>query len=111
MHSRQHLQLASAFVLALPVLWQLGCANVGQKFPTDPVADIRNQETTQKEIMEWFGSPWRIGVEDGLTTWTYGRYRYSLFGGTKSTDLVIRFDSSGVVVSYTFSTTEYDEDV
>lgn len=75
----------------------------------DPVGNIQIRQTTQKDIKGWFGNPWRIGVEDGLTTWTYGRYRYSLFGSTQSTDLVVRFDSSAVVVSYTFSTTQHEE--
>jgi hypothetical protein len=56
-----------------------------------------------------FGSPWRVGIEDGRRTWTYGKYRYRLFSETSTQDLVVRFDDKGIVVSYTFNTTEHKE--
>ena len=63
-------------------------------------------QTTQQQVKELFGDPWRVGVEDGRPTWTYGRYRYKLFGETQTKDLVVRFDEQNRVHSYTFSTTE-----
>ncbi len=51
----------------------------------------------------------RVGIEDGLRTWTYGRYRYRLFGRARTEDLVLRFDAQGVVASYTFNTTEHGQ--
>ena len=56
-----------------------------------------------------FGEPWRVGIEDGQRTWTYGKYRYRLFGQASTQDLVVRFDGQGRVVSYTFNTTEHDQ--
>jgi hypothetical protein len=50
-----------------------------------------------------------VGVEDGQETWTYGKYRYRLFGESSTTDLVVRFGAGGVVASYSFSTTEHDK--
>jgi hypothetical protein len=85
------------------------CATVGRDFPVASVPDIRIGETTQADIREVFGPPWRVGIEDGRTTWTYGKYRYRLFGERSTTDLVVRFDAGGVVASYSFSTTEYEE--
>ncbi len=55
------------------------------------------------------GPPWRVGVEDGRRTWTYGRDRYRRFGRARTEDLVLRFDDGGKVVSYTFNTTGHDE--
>jgi hypothetical protein len=83
------------------------CVSAGREFPVSPVSEIRMGETTQSEIRAMFGEPWRVGVEDGLHTWTYGKYRYRLIGEPATTDLVIRFDDRNVVVSYSFSTTEY----
>ena len=68
--------------------------------------DIKIGQTTQSEIGKMFGPPWRTGMDDGDRTWTYGHYRYSLFGSTKTEDLVIRFDADDVVSSYTFNTTD-----
>jgi len=93
--------------VVLGLLLPSGCATVGRQFPVESVARIRMNETDQNEIRALFGPPWRTGVEDGRVTWTYGRYKYRLFGETETTDLVLRFDDRGVVVSYTFSTTEH----
>ena len=100
----------AAFLLAaLLILFSAGCATVGRDFPVDQVKDIRIQETTRDEIRSMFGSPWRVGIEDGQPTWTYGKYHYQVFGETSTQDLVIRFDQHGVVSSYTFNTTEHQE--
>jgi len=91
------------------ILLSSGCATVGKDFSVPEVSDITIGKTTQKEIREMFGSPWRIGIEDGQRTWTYGKYSYGLLGSKKAKDLVIRFDNRNVVSSYTFSTTGHSE--
>jgi hypothetical protein len=101
------------WVVALAVAGAAGalssCATVGREFPESHVGDIQIGKTTQSDIQTLFGSPWRVGVEDGRRTWTYGRYRYKLFGRSNTKDLVVRFDERGVVASYSFHTTEHDE--
>jgi hypothetical protein len=82
------------------------CATVGHDFPVERVPEIRLHQTTQDEIRGMFGEPWRTGLDDGQVTWTYGKYRYALFSQASTTDLVLRFDADGKVVSYTFNTTE-----
>ncbi len=97
-------------VCALAILILLcSCASVGRKFPVAPVSDIVIGKTTDAQIREMFGEPWRVGVEDGRRTWTYGEYRYRLIGEPSTTDLVVRFDEKNLVVSYSFSTTEHAE--
>ena len=86
-----------------------GCASVGREFPVERVPQIEIGRTNQEEIRALFGVPWRTGWEDGQVTWTYAKYRYSLFGGTATEDLVVRFNDRGTVVSYTFNTTEHEE--
>ena len=83
-----------------------GCATVGHEFPTGPVSSIRIGETTQNDIYTTFGTPWRTGIENGMKTWTYGDYYYSLFSDGSTEDLVIKFDKSGVVASFVFNTTK-----
>lgn len=89
-------------------LW-LGCLSVGQDFAVDRVPDLAIGETTRSDVERLFGSPWRTGIEDGKTTWTYGHYRYSLFSPAKTRDLVVRYDDDGVVRSFGFNST-YAED-
>jgi hypothetical protein len=96
-------------LVAMLMPFLAGCATVGRDFPVGRVSDIGIRETTQDEIRAMFGSPWRVGIEDGRRTWTYGKYRYRLFGQASTQDLVIRFNERNIVVSYTFNTTEHQE--
>ena len=99
----------SFFVIVALIFTVAGCFTVGHDFPVDQVSAIKIAKTTQEDIRSMFGSPWRIGMEDGQRTWTYGRYRYSAFSETETQDLVIRFNDQGKVTSFTFNTTEHQE--
>lgn len=99
--------LLSAVAMAWLLLAGLaGCATVGREFPVAEVSRIQVGVTTQNQVREMFGEPWRTGVEDGDRTWTYGKYRYTLLGAPSTTDLVIRFDAQHRVKKYSFNTTE-----
>jgi outer membrane protein assembly factor BamE (lipoprotein component of BamABCDE complex) len=100
--------ISLAIIVALTIAIS-GCFTVGHDFPVDQVSAIKIGKSTQEDIRSMFGSPWRVGMEDGQRTWTYGKYRYSAFSETKTQDLVIRFDDQGKVVSFTFNTTEHQE--
>lgn len=103
---RRHLQNAA---IALLILVTAGCATVGRDFPAGKVGALQIGTTSKEELRTMFGAPWRTGIEDGRQTWTYGKYRYSLFAPAKTQDLVIRFNADGKVVSYTYNTTEPGE--
>lgn len=94
---------ARALVVAVCVLATASCMTVGREFPTAEVGQLQIGKTTRDEVHRLFGEPWRTGLEDGRRTWTYGHYKYKLFGETETRDLVIRFDPKGIVVSYTFN--------
>jgi hypothetical protein len=102
----RHAPLAAALGAALLAT---GCLTVGRSFPTHEVSAIEKGRTTRDQIERTFGEPFRVGLEDGQPTWTYGHYRYSLFGNPVTRDLVVRFDARGVVSSYNFNTTEPDD--
>ena len=104
--SIRHVKTAACIVL-LSIFFFTGCATIGSDFNVSQVPNIQMNKTTQKEIQEMFGPPWRVGVDDGRQTWTYGTYHYSLCKEPAATDLVIRFNAQGVVVSYTYNTTEH----
>jgi hypothetical protein len=84
-----------------------GCANMGRDFADNRVPDIQIGVTTQDDLRDMFGSPWRVGIEDGKTTWTYGKYQYRLIGESRTKDLVIHFNNDNIVSSYVFNTTEH----
>lgn len=83
-----------------------GCMTVGYEFPVDGITQMRIGATTQAQAKEMFGEPWSVGWEDGLRTWTYGKYRYSLLSPAQRKDLVLRFDRGGILRSYSYNTTE-----
>jgi hypothetical protein len=85
----------SSLIVIVLILSIAGCFTVGYDFPVDQVSAIKIGKSTQSDIRSMFGSPWRVGMEDGQRTWTYGKYRYSAFSETKTQDLVIRFDDQG----------------
>jgi hypothetical protein len=99
------MQRSALWPAALLGVFLAGCATVGRDFSSDAVTRIHLNQTTQQEILDLLGPPWRTGIDDGLVTWTYGRYRYSLFRSARTKDLVVRFDDRGIVVSYTYNTT------
>jgi hypothetical protein len=101
--------ISMLLVLAL-TMTITGCITLGRKFPVDGISKIQKGKTTRTEIDQLFGTPWRTGVDDGMRTWTYAHYHYSLFGEPRTRDLVVRFDNKGIVASYTFNST-YPEDV
>ena len=92
-------------VLAMLILFTSGCATVGQDFSVIGVSEIEIGSTNQNEIRAMFGSPWRVGIEDGQRTWTYGKYSYRGSTETAAKDLVVRFTKDDIVESYTFSKT------
>lgn len=96
-------------ILMIFVLLLSSCATVGRDFNVSRVTNIKIGETRQDEIRAMFGAPWRVGIEDGKQTWTYGKYIYRVFSESSTQDLVIRFDEKGIVSSYTFNTTEHQE--
>ena len=96
--------------IAAIALASVACMTVGDDFAVGKVTHIQIGKTTEKDVRQMFGQPWRTGLEDGQRTWTYGYYKYNLVGASQTRDLVIRYDDKGVVRSYTFNST-YPEDV
>ena len=88
------------------VLLMAGCATVGKNFESGAVKEIMVNETTAEDVCNLLGNPWRTGLENGKKTWTYGYYKYRLFGPADTKDLVITFNKDNTVYSYSFNTTE-----
>jgi hypothetical protein len=82
----------------------LGCATIGHRFAPEKVQSIKIGETTKSDLLGMFGLPYRRGIEDGDSTWTYLHYRFNLFGEhLRSRDLYVRFSSNGAVASFTYN--------
>ena len=86
------------------LLASAGCVTIGGPFNAARVPSISVDKTTQDDIEKQFGEPFRTGIEDGDTTWTYVHYRLRLFGPQETKDLYVRFNKNGTVKSYSFNT-------
>ena len=104
-------RLAVLIGLSVIVMVFIGCSpmTLGTDFPVDQVSSIEIGVTTRAEIRERFGAPWRTGIEDGMSTWTFGYYSYDFSGKGLGRDLMIKFNQAGIVRSYSFNTTETGE--
>ncbi len=97
----------SLSALAL-ILWITGCGTVGKDFESDKVQNIQKNVTTQSEVLDWFGIPFKEGLENEHVMWTYQYDQWNAFSDTQSKDLVILFDENNIVKAYRF-TSSLDE--
>ena len=100
---------AKLLAAALVLLTFSGCMAVGENFRSDSFSWIVQNKTSKADVYKTLGEPFRMGVDAGKITWTYGYYRYSLFGSSVTKDLVIYFDPNGTVTTYSFSTSFPEE--
>jgi len=97
-------------ILLVCVLVVAGCISIstGANFDVSKVGSIQKGVTTSVEIVEWFGSPYSTGVDNGDEAWTYS-YLKSASGQTMSKTLYLVFDKAMKVKNYTFSTSFPEE--
>ena len=109
--NRCYLNFTGIFIFISLMISLNGCSSMtlGTDFPVDQVNSIEIGVTTRAEIRERFGAPWRTGIEDGMSTWTFGYYSYDFSGKGLGRDLMIKFNQAGIVRSYSFNTTETEE--
>ena len=88
------------------VLISNGCGTVGKSFNTSKVESIVNGVSTQSDIKKMFGKPFKIGIQNGQPIWVYENHNYSVISKNKSKDLIITFDSVGIVKSYQFMSSD-----
>jgi hypothetical protein len=94
----------TAFFAAALAVATLSCATIGHRFPPENVARVKIGQTTKAQLLGDFGLPYRRGIEDGDSTWTYVYYKFRLFGeNLRTRDLYLRFDPDGRVKSYTYN--------
>ncbi|MZH02111.1 MAG: hypothetical protein F3745_01550 [Nitrospinae bacterium] len=95
------MNLLRVFLLALCML-VVGCGTVGKDFDSSKVEKIQKNVTTQLEILEWFGVPYKEGTENNHTMWTYQLDTWQAIGEGISKGLVILFDDKNIVKAYRY---------
>ena len=77
---------------------------VGKNFDSSDLKSIQNNVTSQEEIFESFGAPFKKGFENGQVIWTYQFDQWNALGPTHSKDLVVLFDKENTVKAYRYTT-------
>ena len=95
--------------LIIPILIILlsGCVTtykVGKMFKVENVKKIEIGKTTQQEVVEMFGEPWREGISNGNDVYIYTDEQI-IFGvddrvDRKGNTLLIEFDNNKIVKNY-----------
>ena len=101
--------LCSVFLVFL--LGFTGCITIGRDFQTKSIPNIVIGKTSMNDIMNVYGNPYRKGIDDEDLTWTYLNYKVSVFSGSCTRDLYIKFDKKGLVKNYTYNTNFPNEEV
>ena len=87
------------------VIFLTSCyGTVGKNFDSSELKSIQNNVTSQEEIFERFGAPFKKGIENGQGMWTYQFDKWSAVGSAQSKDLVILFDKENIVKAYRHTT-------
>ena len=96
-------RLALLFSALWLMLMLAACGSTGKNFPVVHVGEIKNGVTTQSQILDWFGLPFKEGTRNGAPMWTYQFDTYNAFGQDKSKELVILFDFGNIVKAYRYA--------
>ena len=98
------MKITSLLAIAITGAILSGCATVGKDFDSTSLSWLKSGETAKKDVLEKLGEPFRVGMDSGDQTWTYGYYKYRVFGDSDTKDLVIRYSADQKVKSYTLNT-------
>lgn len=91
------------------ILALAGCVSVGAEFRTPTAAMIKNGVTTRAELLQLFGSPTQVGIEDGDQTWTWIYVKAGGLSRALSKELHVKFTERGVVKSYSYTSSLPEE--
>jgi hypothetical protein len=85
-----------------------GCVTNGRDFRSD-VAWIKEKTTKQGDVKLLLGEPYAVGHSAGRPTWTYGYYRYRLFGKSFQKELKFYWLPDGTVERFSFDSSFPDD--
>lgn len=79
-----------------------GCVTNGDYFKSE-TNWIRENQTKQADVRMILGNPYSVGNSQGKPTWTYGFYRYKLFGKSYQKELKFYWNPDGTVSFFSFN--------
>ena len=101
---KNNFSLKIGLALTFLVLFLSACGTVGKEFDESLYANIVKGTTTHKDIRTMFGPPFKTGVQNGDSVWTYEYNYVNTFGTDIIKDMIIVFSKNGVVKSHQLMT-------
>lgn len=95
--------------LAAGCLVLASCVTNGREFPSR-FDWIKKDKTRQEDVKLVLGDPQFVGLSDGLPSWTFGLYKYRLFGNSHTKELKLYWNPNQTVQSWSFSSS-FPEDI
>ena len=104
------LNLSRLIIIVLVAAFLNSCATtyiIGKQYSTENVTRIIIGKTSEKDIISFFGDPWKIGILNGNVVYTYC-YEEIVFNYDDSVEkngntLIIEFDENRKVINYYFN--------
>lgn len=90
----------SALVLSASLFF-CSCVTRGKDFSSD-YSWIKEKKTSKDQVSQALGQPSSKGYSSGKPTWTYGYYKFRLFGNSETKELKIYWDGK-IVDSFSFN--------
>ncbi len=101
--------MVKSLFIFLSFLFLNACATQGQYFPSD-LKWIKTNTTKESDVRMLLGDPQSVGNSSGIPTWTYGYYRYKLFGKSQVKELKFYWNTDRTVQSFNFNSS-FAEDI
>jgi outer membrane protein assembly factor BamE (lipoprotein component of BamABCDE complex) len=94
----------TSLLVAVGLLGLTGCLiGSGKKVDSAKVQQIKTCETTEKQVLEWFGEPENRGIQNGYVSmnWTYARQ--TGFTAMETQNLLVYVGKDGRVVDFAWN--------
>lgn len=95
-------------ILAAVSLMLASCVTSGREFPSR-FDWIKKDKTRQEDVKLVLGDPQSVGSSDGIPSWTYGYYKYRLFGGSHTKEVKFYWNPNQTVQSWSFNSSFPDD--
>jgi outer membrane protein assembly factor BamE (lipoprotein component of BamABCDE complex) len=99
---KKNILLKTALTLTLAAA-TTSCVTQGHNFESK-VSWIKPGETRKQDVQLVLKKPYSVGSSSGMQTWTYGYYRYRLFGKSNTKELRFYWNSDQTVNRFSFNT-------
>lgn len=96
---KQFLKITSGLIVAGTLL--SGCITRGENFSSN-YEWVQEKQTRKSEVLKALGKPYSVGYSSGKPTWTYGYYKFRLFGQSQTKELKFYW-SEDKVSSFSFN--------